>query len=140
MTSGQVLFSLTLSHLPVQAGLTDPRSLRAPCCLSIITSLAVEKEGLLAYAFPGSAFPFTLSPGSLSLALFSRALEHLQIELAFLVHEYLGDINGQQGGLLRGALSPPTQPPPRDTDPDRSLQMGKMWAPLTATRRATHRQ
>lgn len=41
-----------LSHLPAQARLTDPRSLWAPRCLSIITSLAVEEEELPAHAFP----------------------------------------------------------------------------------------
>lgn len=40
-------------------------------------------------------------------------------------------------GLLRGALSSPTQRPPKNTDPDRSLQVGKTWTPRTPKPRAT---
>lgn len=83
-----------------------------------------------------------LWPESPSPAIFSGSPGHRQIQLAFRVHGYLWDVNGQQrGGLLGAALWPPSQPRPPGTQTQQKPEGGQNSdAPTAAPGAACWRQ
>lgn len=136
--------------------LTPGQEPSAPCCPRALRRRALPTPGGLApspeprrrlpeHALHSGRLRFSLHclwPESPSPAIFSGSPGHRRIQLAFRVHGYLWDVNGQQrGGLLGAALWPPSQPRPPGTQTQQKPEGGQNSdAPTAAPGAACWRQ